>query len=124
MCRKRTARVTRRVQINQRVTPGSTSKPRMLAPMGVVVSVLASGSRGNSAVVQTSKTKILVDAGISCRETFRRMKALRFHLIALPGRVVRHARQLIIRVGASAQTLAMIVEARRTIQALASGPAG
>jgi phosphoribosyl 1,2-cyclic phosphodiesterase len=45
--------------------------------MGVVVSVLASGSRGNSAVVQTSKTKILVDAGISCRETFRRMKALR-----------------------------------------------
>lgn len=54
----------------------------------------------------------------------RRMKALRFHLIALPGRVVRHARQLIIRVGASAQTLAMIVEARRTIQALAPGPAG
>jgi phosphoribosyl 1,2-cyclic phosphodiesterase len=44
--------------------------------MGVSVSVLASGSRGNSAVVQTSKTKILVDAGISCRETFRRMKAL------------------------------------------------
>jgi hypothetical protein len=54
----------------------------------------------------------------------RRMKALRFHLIALPGRVVRHARQLIIRVGASAQTLAMLVDARRTIQALASGPAG
>jgi len=44
--------------------------------MGVSVSVLASGSRGNSAVVQTSRTKILVDAGISCRETFKRMKAL------------------------------------------------
>jgi phosphoribosyl 1,2-cyclic phosphodiesterase len=44
--------------------------------MGVSVSVLASGSRGNSAVIQTSKTKILVDAGISCRETFKRMKAL------------------------------------------------
>lgn len=44
--------------------------------MCVSVLVLASGSRGNSAVVQTSKTKILVDAGISCRETFRRMKAL------------------------------------------------
>lgn len=44
--------------------------------MGVSVSVLASGSRGNSAVIQTSKTKILVDAGISCRETFKRLKAL------------------------------------------------
>jgi phosphoribosyl 1,2-cyclic phosphodiesterase len=44
--------------------------------MGVSVSVLASGSRGNSAVVQTSRTKILVDAGISCRETFKRMKVL------------------------------------------------
>ena len=30
-----------------------------------------------------------------------RMKALRFHLIALAGRVVRHARRLIIRLGAA-----------------------
>src|SRR5215469_18393154 len=44
--------------------------------MGVSVSVLASGSRGNSAVVQTSTTRILVDAGISCRETFKRLKGL------------------------------------------------
>src|SRR6266576_6510727 len=44
--------------------------------MGVSVAVLASGSHGNTAVVQTSKTKILVDAGISCRETFKRLKAL------------------------------------------------
>jgi len=44
--------------------------------MSVSVSVLASGSRGNCALVQTSITRILVDAGISCRETFRRMKAL------------------------------------------------
>ncbi len=43
--------------------------------MGVSVSVLASGSRGNSAIVSSSKTRILVDAGISCRETFKRMKA-------------------------------------------------
>jgi phosphoribosyl 1,2-cyclic phosphodiesterase len=43
--------------------------------MAVSVSVLASGSRGNSAVVRSSHTKILVDAGISCRETFKRMKA-------------------------------------------------
>jgi phosphoribosyl 1,2-cyclic phosphodiesterase len=48
----------------------------MLAAMGVSVSMLASGSRGNCALVASASTKILVDAGISCRETFKRMKAL------------------------------------------------
>jgi phosphoribosyl 1,2-cyclic phosphodiesterase len=43
--------------------------------MGVTVSMLASGSRGNCAVVASARTKILVDAGISCRETFKRMKS-------------------------------------------------
>jgi hypothetical protein len=53
-----------------------------------------------------------------------RIKALRFHLIALPGRVVRHARRLIIRLGAAAETVAMLDRARETIRALACGPAG
>jgi len=44
--------------------------------MGVVVSVLASGSRGNSAVVQTSRQKSWWMPGFPCRETFKRMKAL------------------------------------------------
>jgi phosphoribosyl 1,2-cyclic phosphodiesterase len=44
--------------------------------MCVTVSVVASGSRGNCALVASSRTKILVDAGISCRETFKRLKAL------------------------------------------------
>ena len=48
----------------------------MLAGMGVSVSMLASGSRGNCAVVASSQTKIMVDAGISCRETFKRLKFL------------------------------------------------
>jgi phosphoribosyl 1,2-cyclic phosphodiesterase len=48
----------------------------MLAGMGVSVSMLASGSRGNCAIVASACTKILVDAGISCRETFKRMKTL------------------------------------------------
>jgi phosphoribosyl 1,2-cyclic phosphodiesterase len=43
--------------------------------MGVCVSVLASGSRGNTAIVESSNSRILVDAGISCRETFKRLKA-------------------------------------------------
>jgi phosphoribosyl 1,2-cyclic phosphodiesterase len=36
--------------------------------------VLASGSKGNSTVVSGGNTRILVDAGLSCRELFRRMK--------------------------------------------------
>jgi phosphoribosyl 1,2-cyclic phosphodiesterase len=43
--------------------------------MGVSLSVLASGSRGNSAIVASISTRILVDAGISCRETFKRIRA-------------------------------------------------
>jgi phosphoribosyl 1,2-cyclic phosphodiesterase len=48
----------------------------MLASMGASVSMLASGSRGNCAVVASAKTKILVDAGISARETCKRIKSL------------------------------------------------
>jgi phosphoribosyl 1,2-cyclic phosphodiesterase len=44
--------------------------------MGVSVSVLASGSRGNCSLVATSSTRILVDAGLSGRETFKRLRAL------------------------------------------------
>jgi phosphoribosyl 1,2-cyclic phosphodiesterase len=36
--------------------------------------VLASGSKGNCTVVSGGKTRILVDAGLSCREMFRRMR--------------------------------------------------
>ncbi len=40
------------------------------------MSVLASGSKGNSAVIASSQTRILVDAGLSCRELMRRMQAV------------------------------------------------
>jgi phosphoribosyl 1,2-cyclic phosphodiesterase len=43
--------------------------------MAVRMTVLASGSRGNCTVVSSSCGSILVDAGISCRETLKRMKA-------------------------------------------------
>ena len=36
--------------------------------------VLASGSKGNCTVVTGGRTRILVDAGLSCRELFRRMR--------------------------------------------------
>ena len=54
----------------------------------------------------------------------KRMKALRFQLIGLSGRVVSHARKLIIRLGAGAEALGLIVSARQTIRALACGPSG
>jgi phosphoribosyl 1,2-cyclic phosphodiesterase len=44
--------------------------------MAVSLTVLASGSRGNTALVSSSTTRLLVDAGISCRETFKRMRAV------------------------------------------------
>ena len=52
----------------------------------------------------------------------KRMKVLRFSLINLPGRIIRHGRRLIIRV--VGETLALLLSARRTILALAVAPSG
>ena len=38
------------------------------------MTVLASGSKGNSTLVSSSRTRILVDAGLSCRELLKRMR--------------------------------------------------
>ncbi len=40
----------------------------------VRVTILASGSKGNCAVVTTSRTRIVLDAGLSCREIVKRMR--------------------------------------------------
>src|SRR5580692_817002 len=37
------------------------------------MTVLASGSKGNSTIVASARTRVLVDAGLSCRELLRRM---------------------------------------------------
>src|SRR6266436_5570085 len=58
--------------------------------MAVSVSVLASGSRGNSTIVSSSGTKILVDAGISCRETFQRLKSLAIDPRTLSAILITH----------------------------------
>jgi hypothetical protein len=54
----------------------------------------------------------------------KRMKALRFALINLPGRVVRHGRGLIIKISTAGQSLPRLLAARQAIIALASGPDG
>jgi len=54
------------------------------------MTVLASGSKGNSAVVSSSHTRILVDAGLSCRELMRRMKAAGEDPYALNAVIITH----------------------------------
>ena len=48
----------------------------------------------------------------------RRMKALRFHLIKLPGRVVEGARRLKVRIAEGHPSFELLLEARRKISAL------
>ena len=52
----------------------------------------------------------------------RRLKAVRFALIALPGRVVRHARRLIIRLARGHPSYELLLRARQRISALAAEP--
>ncbi len=55
--------------------------------------VLASGSKGNSTVVCGGRTRILVDAGLSCRELFRRMKLAGEDPATLDAIVITHEHQ-------------------------------
>jgi len=55
--------------------------------------VLASGSKGNSAVISGGRTRILVDAGLSCREIFRRMKLAGEEPNTLDAIVITHEHQ-------------------------------
>lgn len=54
----------------------------------------------------------------------QRMKAIRFSLIGLPGRVMKHARGLIVRLVKNHPSLAVLVEARHRIMELAHAPSG
>ena len=54
----------------------------------------------------------------------QRMKAIRFSLIGLPGRVMNHARGLIVRLVKNHPSLAVLVNARQRILELAYAPSG
>ncbi len=56
----------------------------------VSFTVLASGSKGNSTVLATSSTRILVDCGLSCRETMKRMVAVGEDPLAISAIVISH----------------------------------
>jgi phosphoribosyl 1,2-cyclic phosphodiesterase len=55
--------------------------------------VLASGSRGNCTVLSSGRTRILIDAGLSCRELFRRMKLAGEDPATLNAIVITHEHQ-------------------------------
>jgi phosphoribosyl 1,2-cyclic phosphodiesterase len=59
----------------------------------VRMTVLASGSRGNSTIVSSATTRILVDAGLSCRELMKRMKAAGEDATTLNAILVTHEHQ-------------------------------
>jgi len=44
--------------------------------MSVRICVLGSGSKGNCTLLATEKTRLLIDAGLSCRETYARLAAI------------------------------------------------
>ena len=58
--------------------------------MAVRLTVLASGSKGNSSVLSSAHTSVLVDAGLSCRETLKRMNIAGEDPLALKGIVITH----------------------------------
>jgi phosphoribosyl 1,2-cyclic phosphodiesterase len=57
------------------------------------MTVLASGSKGNSAVIASSRTRILVDAGLSCRELLKRMAVAGEDPAALTAILITHEHQ-------------------------------
>ena len=57
------------------------------------MTVLASGSKGNSTVLASSTTRILVDAGLSCRELMKRLKAAGEDPASLDAILITHEHQ-------------------------------
>jgi phosphoribosyl 1,2-cyclic phosphodiesterase len=59
----------------------------------VRLTVLASGSKGNSSIISSSRTRILLDAGLSCRELFRRMRDANEDPSSLDAILITHEHQ-------------------------------
>lgn len=54
------------------------------------MSILASGSSGNATLLETERTRLLVDAGLGKRETLRRLAALERQVDRLDGILISH----------------------------------
>jgi len=58
--------------------------------MGLQICVLASGSSGNCTLVQSADTALLIDAGLSARETGKRLEAVGVKLDQIKGICISH----------------------------------
>ena len=78
-----------------------------------------------SAMILALNLNILIEtAGAGADWVPKRMKAIRYWIINLPGRLVHHARQLTLRLSAGHPSNRLLLDARRAIAALAPGPSG
>jgi phosphoribosyl 1,2-cyclic phosphodiesterase len=72
------------------ITPHNPSFPYFWAAMSLFIASLNSGSNGNCYYIGNGKEAVLIDAGISCRETERRMKQLGLALSTVKAIFVSH----------------------------------
>jgi phosphoribosyl 1,2-cyclic phosphodiesterase len=59
-------------------------------PIGLRVSILASGSAGNLTLLETERTRILIDAGLGKRETLARLAAVGTEIGGLDAVLITH----------------------------------
>jgi phosphoribosyl 1,2-cyclic phosphodiesterase len=53
-------------------------------------SVLASGSKGNACYIETADTKVLIDAGLSCREITKRLGIIGVEISRIDAVIITH----------------------------------
>ena len=58
--------------------------------IGLRVSILASGSSGNLTLLETARTRLLIDAGLGKRETLARLAAIEMTVDRLDGILITH----------------------------------
>lgn len=83
------------------------------------LSLLASGSKGNSFYLEADSCRLLIDAGLSGRETIMRLSSLGVDAVTLDGILVTHEHTDHVRgVGALARKLKIpVIGSSRTLQA-------
>src|SRR5260370_1038500 len=59
-------------------------------PIGLRVSILASGSSGNITLLETSRTRLLIDCGLGKRETLARLAAIEQTVAHVDGILITH----------------------------------
>jgi len=84
------ARVSRKGAKEERLCVKLPGIPFLCNPMALFISSLNSGSNGNCYYVGNEREAVLIDAGISCRETEKRMQRLGLSLAAVKAIFVSH----------------------------------